>query len=237
MARPAITPPDKFEADGLGCRRGERVVLRDMSLRLSAGEGLVVRGANGAGKSTLLRVLAGLLTPEAGTVRLGEALLSDNRAAYLANVAYLGHLDGLKPVETPREAVRFRQRLHNHFHLSPGERSDGNAGRVRGRMNPIPSPYPLPRGEGILERMGIEHLCDTPARALSAGQKRRAALAAMAATGAILWLVDEPTSVLDADGAARFRELLAGHLERGGMALVTTHDPEPWPARCQEMAL
>ncbi|MEO1000488.1 MAG: ATP-binding cassette domain-containing protein, partial [Pseudomonadota bacterium] len=106
-----LTAAMTLEVDGLACRRGGRVVFRDLAFALGAGEALVLRGPNGVGKSTLLRVLAGLVPAEAGRVRLDGAEITGDRDAAAEQIAYGGHLDALKPQLTVAEHLAFWSRL------------------------------------------------------------------------------------------------------------------------------
>jgi heme exporter protein A len=241
MDGPATATPYSLDAQNLACMRGERIVFRDVAFCLKPGEGLIVRGPNGAGKSSLLRLLAGLLRPAEGTIRYDGQDIAGDVNAYLRHAAYLGHQDGLKSTETPREAIRFRARLHNSPSPPLGVRgTDQQAGTGSAftlTRPATPAGLSLNKGEAeLLHALNLTVLADTPIRALSAGQKRRAALAALAATGAPLWLVDEPTASLDSESAGLFRDMLERHLAMGGMAVVTTHDREAWPP-CRELAL
>jgi heme exporter protein B len=173
-----------IEGRALACLRGERLVFQDISFELNAGDILIVTGANGSGKSSLLRMIAGLLRPEAGAIK--------NSASFM----YLGHQDGLKPVETPRESVSFRAALQG-VHADP---------------------------DTALAAMGMMPMAHTCQRYLSAGQRRRTALAGVIAGGAMLWLLDEPTAALDAESKALLLAALASHRDAGGMAIITTHE-------------
>ncbi|MBW8270881.1 heme ABC exporter ATP-binding protein CcmA [Caldovatus aquaticus] len=195
-----------LEARELACVRGERgAVFAGLSFRLEAGGALLVTGPNGAGKSTLLRVLAGLLPAAAGQVLWrGEDIAAD-RAAHARRLRYVGHQDGLKPGLTVRENLAFYARLWG------------------GGTAPA------------LEAMGLAPLAGLPARMLSAGQRRRLALARLAlgappgAGGAALWLLDEPTTGLDAASVARLARLLERHRAQGGLVVAATHLPLPLP--------
>ena len=179
----------------MACIRGERPVFAGVSFRLERGGALVLVGPNGAGKSSLLRILAGLLKRAGGTLAWDGAPVDDDWAAHRARLHYVGHLDAVKPT------------------LTVAENLDGWA-QFRGAVRAAP---------GALATLGIEDLADVPGRFLSAGQKRRLALARVLATPAPLWLLDEPTVTLDADAAARVDAMIAAHRADGGMAIVATH--------------
>jgi heme exporter protein A len=182
-----------ISAENLACERGERLVFRGLSFVLGAGEALVLRGPNGAGKSSLLRLCAALLRPAEGRLCWDGADVWREPDAFRARLAYVGHLDGVKPLLTARENVAFWASLRG---------GDATAG---------------------LEAFGVAHLAELPTRFLSAGQKKRVALARLVAAPARLWLLDEPTVSLDQDGAARLAAACAGHRARGGMIVAATH--------------
>lgn len=177
--------------------RGERHVLRGVAFALAAGELLQVSGPNGTGKTTLLRVLTGLLRPEQGTVQWRGTSITAEPAAYRREFAYASHEPALKGDLTALENLRFLVGLRRAVAVT-----DLRA---------------------ALERTGVLGCADLPARVLSAGQRRRVALARVLAVCAPLWLLDEPYTNLDAAGSALLSALLAEHVKRGGLALVVAH--------------
>ena len=179
----------------MACIRGERPVFSGVSFRLERGGALALVGPNGSGKSSLLRILSGLLKRAGGTLTWDGAPVDDDWAAHRGRLHYVGHLDAVKPT------------------LTVAENLDGWA-RFRGAVRASPD---------ALATLGIEELADVPGRFLSAGQKRRLALARVLATPAPLWLLDEPTVTLDAAAAARVTTMIAAHRGDGGMAIVATH--------------
>ncbi len=184
----------RLTATGLSASRGGRPVFADLSFSLGAGELLAVTGPNGAGKSTLLRLIAGLLTPAAGTVVLEGA----DDAGIGTHSHYLGHLDALKPGLTVRQNLDFWRRLWG----------GGDVDRA-------------------LQAVGLEPLGDLHAAVLSAGQRRRVALARLLVARRPLWLLDEPATALDAAAEAGLGRLIADHLASGGMAIAATHRDLP----------
>ena len=185
-----------FRGDRLACERGGRLVFARLDFSLAAGEMLVLRGANGSGKSTLLRVMAGLTPVLSGEIRWGDGTIQADRLAHNSRCQYVGHQDALKPVLTVRQNLQLWQSLRN-----------GTRERI----------------DKALERLGIAHLMDLPARLLSAGQRRRLALARLAAIPAPLWLLDEPATALDADGTTRLQRVLRDHLADGGRVVLSSH--------------
>lgn len=195
--------------------RGDRLVLDTLSLSLSAGEALLLTGPNGAGKSTLLRVLAGLRQPDSGALLWQGQPTRQDRAAHAGRVAYLGHQEALKPGLSVRE------------NLSLFAAAGQLAAQLRtqeGGSDSYHSPYGLPEA---LAAMDLVHLADLPARLLSAGQKRRTALARVLLAQAPLWLLDEPSLGLDTAAIALLGTAMAAHRARGGLIIATTHVPLP----------
>lgn len=181
--------------DTLTCRRGEHEVFAGLSCGVRPGGVLYLRGPNGAGKSSLLRILAGFIAPAAGSVGWdGEDVAADPQA-HRARLHYVGHLDTLKPVLTAAENLSTQAAMLQ-------EKADVDA---------------------ALRRFGLSNLRDLPARFLSAGQRRRLALARLAAVPRPLWLLDEPTVALDAGSVERLETLIAEHRAAGGMAVIATH--------------
>jgi heme exporter protein A len=158
---------------------------------------LHVSGPNGAGKTTLLRVLCGLLRPEEGTVAWRGVPIQKSRVDYHASIAYSSHDPALKGDLTSLENLRYSVGLRRH--LSNEEL------------------------RATLRRTGVETCADLAARVLSAGQRRRVAMARILATDAALWLLDEPFTNLDAAGAELLLTLLAEHVRGGGLAVVVAH--------------
>ena len=172
-----------LSATGLGMIRGERVLFRNVNLAVEQGEAVVLRGANGTGKTTLLRILAGLTRPEAGSV-------TRNQAHH-----WVGHREGLKPQETPRDHLRlWTQAWGSHTAT-----------------------------DSALARMGLSRPADVAGRYLSAGQRRRTALARLLLEERPVWLLDEPYTALDAEGRALVDALVAEHRSKGGAVIAAIH--------------
>jgi heme exporter protein A len=177
--------------------RGDRHVLQGVSLQLAAGELIHVRGPNGTGKTTLLRVASGLLRPEQGRVQWGGRPIAEVRAEFHAALAYASHEPALKSDLTSLENLRFSVGLK--------------------------LPVADTQLRAALERAGVAGCAELPARVLSAGQRRRVAMARVIAMRASLWLLDEPFTNLDAVGVQLLTQILDEHLLAGGSALVVAH--------------
>jgi heme exporter protein A len=187
--------PALLEARGLAYARNDEPVFGPLDFRLQAGEVVLVEGDNGAGKTTLLRVLAGLLAPTAGEIRLdGEPL---TLARLSPQMILLSHQPGLKLELTPLENLVF---------------AAGLSGRRSG-LSPV----------SALAAVGLDGYGDVPTRQLSAGQRKRVALARVLLPPVGLWLLDEPYANLDRDGIGLVNRLLEHHASRGGAALITSH--------------
>ena len=190
----ADTPP-LLAAQGLAYARNEEPIFGPLDFSLAAGEVMLIEGDNGSGKTTLLRVLSGLLEPTSGEVLLNGGHLTLARLSH--QVALLGHLLGMKMELTPLQNLRFAVGL----------------GGIRQGVTPTLA----------LASVGLTGYEDQPLRLLSAGQKKRVALARLLLVPAALWLLDEPYANLDREGIELVNRLLATHAQRGGAALITSH--------------
>ena len=188
--------PLRLVGTRLTCERGGREVFRDVSFSLDAGRTLALVGPNGAGKSSLLRLIAGLVRPLAGTLTLEGG---DEDLSVGEQAHYLGHLDALKPALTVAENLDF-------WIAALG----GDSGLSR---------------DDALDRVALGKLAELPAQYLSAGQRRRLALARLLVVHRPLWLLDEPTTALDVASQGRLFELIAAHLAAGGLVVAATHQP------------
>lgn len=192
-----------LEARHLQCTRGLRTLFSDLDFTVEAGELVHVAGANGSGKTSLIRILCGLLEPAAGEVRFAGAKIGELAEDYRSRLVYIGHAAGLKDELTPAE------NLHIACTFSG---LDVSASAV----------------DEALDQLGLARAAHVPAKSLSQGQRRRAALARLALSSArVLWLLDEPFIALDTEAAARIEQLISEHLGRGGMLVMTTHQPLP----------
>lgn len=189
--------PDGLCVEKVHVWRGSRHVLKGVSLEVSPGDLVHVSGPNGAGKTTLLRVATGLLRPEQGRVLWRGTPIARAAEDYQAELAYASHEPALKSELSALENLRFMVGL---------KRRAGNSELMC-----------------CLERTGAAACAELPARVLSAGQRRRVAMARVLAVRARLWLLDEPYTNLDAAGSNLLSELLAEHIGLGGLALVVAH--------------
>jgi heme exporter protein A len=189
---------------GLHLWRGDRHVLRGVSFELEPGRCALLTGRNGAGKTTLLRAIAGLLEPEEGQVSWRGAPARATRDDFHSELAYLGHEPALKGDLTGRENLGY----------SVGIRRAVTGAEI----------------DAALTRTGAAGFADRLVRMLSAGQRRRIALAGVLLANATLWLLDEPTTNLDADGQQLVADIASEHLARAGLIVAAVHHSLPLSA-------
>jgi heme exporter protein A len=190
-----MTQADRFTGHDLSCIRAERLVFKGIDFDLEAGGALRLTGPNGSGKSSLLRLMAGLLRPATGSLAWNGEDLAEEPGAFRDALRYLGHLDAIKPALTVAENLDFWARL-------AGARGGATA---------------------ALDAFGLAALAPLPARFLSAGQRRRLALARLVAAPGRLWLLDEPTVGLDRASVTALEAALARHRDAAGLVVVATH--------------
>jgi heme exporter protein A len=187
----------RLSGHDLVCVRGDRVVFTGLRFEIGAGDALTLLGPNGSGKTSLVRLIAGLVRPAAGVLAWDGAPVADDFEAHAARTHYVGHLDALKPQLSVAENLRIWSAL----------KGDGGEAAV----------------EPALAHFSIERLAGLPSRLLSAGQRRRLALARLLAAPAALWLLDEPTIALDRSGIAALERAIANHRAQGGLVVVSTN--------------
>jgi heme exporter protein A len=189
-----------LETSDLECQRGDRRLFAGLGFRLDAGELLYLRGHNGSGKTSLLRMLCGLLPPAAGEIRWRGQPFGKLGEDYRRELCYLGHHNAIMEELTPLENLLTAAALADE---------------------------PLDEDQALdaLELMGLAGREDLACRYLSQGQKRRVALARLVNERRPLWLLDEPFVALDVAAVDLVAGLIGAHLQRGGLAVLTTHQP------------
>jgi heme exporter protein A len=195
VGTPVTATVPALELDAVEIARGGRTLVADLSFRLNPGQLALATGPNGSGKTSLLRTVAGLTRPNRGAIRIGGRPVATLEPEERALIIYQGHLDGLKKDLTVQENILFNS-------------------QVRGQSHSISS---------TLAELGLDGYEHRSLRHLSAGQKRRVALASLKLAGASLWLLDEPLTNLDPAGRKLVSGWLDQHLAADGMAIVATH--------------
>lgn len=184
----------RLQGQQLSCIRDDRVLFSELSFSLEPGQVLLLEGSNGSGKTSLLRIICGFREPDSGSVLWrGETI---PHSQYLSDMAYVGHLDGIKKELTVSENLRLALAL-------------GQPGKLT--------------AQEALDKVKLSGYDDTLIQSLSAGQKRRLSLARLLITKNILWILDEPFTSLDKQGIALIESLMSEHCATGGMMVMTSH--------------
>jgi heme exporter protein A len=185
--------------------RGERHVLRGIRFSIGAGDCLELAGPNGSGKTSLLRTICGLTYPESGRILWSGEDVRRDLPSFQGSLAYLGHEPPLKPDLTAGENLHYWIGIRRHVGVEAVD--------------------------AALARVGGLKWSDRLVRTLSAGQRRRVALAGLALLVVPLWLLDEPTTNLDTEGQQLVGSLVGEHLGRGGMVVAAVHHSLPATVR------
>jgi heme exporter protein A len=185
--------------------RGDQHVLRGVSLELRSGEILQLTGSNGSGKTTLLRTLCGLIYPEEGRVLWAGADIRADLPAFHAQLGYIGHEPPLKADLNARENLRYWVGVRRRLAASDIDKA--------------------------LDEVGADEWRDRATRTLSAGQRRRVALAGLKLLAAPLWLLDEPTTNLDTAGQSLVSRMIEEHVTHGGLVMAAVHHELPIESR------
>lgn len=185
-----------FEAYDLSCIRDDRVLFEHLSFSIDSGQAIVLEGRNGTGKTSLLRILCGLRRPDDGEVRWHGEPIEKNYVDFYTHMAFVGHMDGIKKELSALENLRLSRSLCGSGEMTIEQALD------------------------TLNLIGYE---DIPTYYLSAGQRRRVALARLLATDARLWILDEPFTSLDREGIKLVEGLMDRHVGAGGAMIMTSH--------------
>ena len=179
----------------LACWRNDQVLFNNLNLSLSPANVLFLQGENGSGKTSLLRILCGFRLADEGDIFWdNESVLSNYE--YFQNISYVGHKNGIKDELTAEENLNLM-------------RSMATASDIK--------------TENVLKQIGLFKQADVLTRQLSAGQKRKLALARLMMTNNSFWILDEPFTSLDVASVGFFEELIKQHITRGGMLILTSH--------------
>lgn len=184
-----------IRTENLCFERDEIKVIDRVNLELNSGDLLQVEGCNGSGKTTLLRLLTTAIKPTSGRIFYQGKKLSDCRYEYCSNIIFIGHQIALKERLTPVENLNW---------LSPVGLSQDSINRA-------------------LDLVGLRDFETAPSWSLSAGQKRRVALARLIVSNAKIWFLDEPFTAIDTQGIGLMRQLIDDHVSKGGAVVFSTH--------------
>jgi heme exporter protein A len=184
-------------ARNLSCFRGSQQLFRNLNVSLTQGELLLIQGQNGTGKSTLLQIMAGLLSPLKGQILWDEKIIAKN-SHYYDCMSYLGHKDALKKDLTLDENIA--------MHLALAQVSTTSQ-----------------KQDEILSALALSHQRTMLSQSLSAGQRRKTALATLMLKARKLWIMDEPFTALDTNSIKVVEDLLNTHLSQGGMIVMASH--------------
>jgi heme exporter protein A len=184
----------KLEARQLSCIRDERLLFSELDFTLMSGQVLLIEGANGAGKTSLLRILTGFRKPDSGDLFWNDEAIDDTQEFY-QDTAYIGHNNGLKDTLTAEENLRYAQALATTTLTI----------------------------DDAMEQVGLNGYQETLVRFMSAGQRRRLALARLLCTHKPLWILDEPFTSLDRASIKLFEKFIETHAHQGGLVIMTSH--------------
>ncbi len=186
----------RLEVQDLCCIRDDTILFEKLNFTLDPYQILLLQGNNGSGKTSLLRILCGIRLPDSGTICWCGRPIARLRAAYFEQITYIGHMDGIKRDLTVEENLTMAQSLGNPSILSIAE---------------------------VLDRINLYGYNDVLTLTLSAGQRRRLALARLLVTQAPLWILDEPFTALDNESIGIIEKLMEMHTQNGGMVVLTSH--------------
>jgi heme exporter protein A len=188
-----------LSAHSLSCERDDRCLFSELDFAVNTGDILQIEGPNGSGKTTLLRILAGLAGDYSGKLFWHDQPLHPEDSQYCRQMLYFGHQGAVKGALTAEENLQWMAQMHG----------DGQVSQVQ--------------LYAALEQVGLRGFEDVPVHTLSAGQKRRVALARLFLAWTPLWLLDEPFTALDKQGVAALEKVIVQHADQGGTVLLTTH--------------
>ncbi len=185
-----------LETRNLECIRDDRVLFSQLNFSVKPHQALILEGDNGCGKTSLLRILCGIRLPDQGQVMWNGLSIQESISEYYQDMVYVGHLDGVKGDLSVAENLRMCTAL--------GSRSGMSI-------------------EDALNKVSLSGYEDVRAQVLSAGQRRRVALASLLLRRCLLWILDEPFTALDRTSRGVFENIMSRHLNQGGMIILTSH--------------
>lgn len=201
QARLPYADTNILSAQKLSSEKQDRWLFKDISFTIEPGHIFHIKGTNGSGKTTLLRILCGLTVADSGEVTWGDKPIGRQHDQYHTQLSYVGHTDGIK------QDLTVEENLHVAAVLAQGKQQ---------------KPASVNLAE-ILKQVGLSKKKYTFAHALSAGQRRRLALARCLLNDASIWILDEPLTALDAQGVHLVEDMIKQHIQRKGIAIITSH--------------
>lgn len=185
----------ELQVKNLACWRNDQVLFENLNLSLSPGSVLFLEGENGSGKTSLLRILCGFRLADEGDIFWNDQSMS-SLPEYFENISFVGHKNGIKDELTVEENLNLMRSMATASDIKTDE---------------------------VLKQIGLFKKSDVLSRLLSAGQKRKLALARLMMTNNSFWVLDEPFTSLDKASVVFFETLIKNHIARGGMLILTSH--------------
>jgi heme exporter protein A len=197
------TYPDSYclSASSLSSEKQDRFLFQNLSFRIEPGMVLHIKGANGSGKTTLLRIICGLTLADSGEILWNDTPISKQQDEYFTQLSYVGHTDGIK------QDLTVEENLQVAAVLAQGKQQRPKTINLQDTMHQV----------------GLNKKRYAFAYALSAGQRRRLALARCLLNDTSIWVLDEPLTALDIEGVKLVEDLIKQHIQRNGIAIVTSH--------------
>ncbi len=190
---------NKISAQQLAAQKGERQLFENIGFELSSGQCLLLQGPNGSGKTTLLHMLAGAEKIETGKLEIIMAASPEPRIDGVFGIShFISHQNSLKANLTVYENLKFWTEF------------------LGGEISKL---------DQALSTVGLAPMPHILAARLSAGQKKRLMLAKLLTISHPLWLLDEPSVSLDAEGQKLLTILMQNHLKAGGILIASSHIP------------
>ena len=187
-----------FEIKNISCIRGQKLLFKNLNLKLNNKDLLVIKGANGSGKTTLLKILSGLLNPISGSIIVNKKNINLSKDEYFKQFEYIGHENAIKNALTVRENLNFYLKIKKSLDKKNFEKA--------------------------IETFNLKNLIDIKTENLSSGEKRRVSLSRLILSNSKIWFLDEPTNGLDKKNTLIFFKILKHHLNSNGLAIIASHD-------------
>jgi heme exporter protein A len=192
---------DTLSLRNVSCIKQQKKIFSAISCDVSSQEILLIEGENGAGKSSLLRLAAGLATPFIGTITWQNRIIQRIPHEYAEHLFYLGHQHGIKLGLTVKENILLAHHLNSN------------------RIDDM---------ENMLQTLQLSANLHTVTTYLSAGQKRRVALAKLFLSNKKIWILDEPLTALDVNTQDFCLLQFESHVKKGGLLILSSHHELPW---------